>query len=69
MREFNNENIKTFKYLLENISWDNYLQTTSPNDSYNNFDKIFCGVYDIAFPNKTIVIKTKNLIGLWITNG
>lgn len=47
-REINNENIKTCKYLLENMNWDNYLQTQSPNVSYINFDKIFSGVYNLC---------------------
>lgn len=54
----NDENIKPFKYLQENITRDNYLQMPSPNDAYKNFDKIiFSSVYGIAIPNNTTLIK------------
>ena len=68
-RDFNEENIHTFKFLLKNIDWNKFLPLDSPNLAYDNFLKIFSDLYDIAFPNKEIEIKTKHLGTLWITKG
>ena len=49
-RDFNEENIQNFHFLLENINWDQFLPSNAPNEAYNNFLEIFSDLYDIAFP-------------------
>ena len=60
-RDFTEENIHTFEFLLKNIDWNRFLPLDSPNLAYDNFLKNFSDLYDIAFPNKEIEIKTKHL--------
>ena len=40
-RDFSNENIQNFQFLLENIKWDQFLPSNAPNEAYNVFKKIF----------------------------
>ena len=68
-RDFTEENIHTFEFLLKNIDWNRFLPLDSPNLAYDYFLKIFSYLYDIAFPNKEIEIKTKDLGTPWITKG
>ena len=68
-RDFTEENIHTFEFPLKNIDWNRFLLLDSPNLAYDNFLKIFSDLYDIAFPNKEIEIKTKHLGTPWITKG
>ena len=68
-RDFTEENIHTFEFLLKNIDWNRFLPLDSPNLANDNFLKIFSDLYDIAFPNKEIEIKTKHLGTPWITKG
>ena len=49
-RDFSNENIQNFQFLLENIKWDQLLPSNAPNEAYNIFLKIFSDLYDVAFP-------------------
>ena len=66
-RDFSNENIQNFQFLLENIKWDQLLPSNAPNEAYNVFLKIFSDLYDAAFPKKEIEIKSKYLNTPWIT--
>ena len=68
-RDFNEENIQNFHFLLENINWDQFLPSNAPNEAYNNFLKIFSDLYDVAFPKKEIEVKSKYLNTPWITIG
>ena len=68
-RDFSNENIQNFKFLLENIKWDQPLPSNEPNEAYNIFLKIFFDLYSVAFPKKEIEIKSKYLNTPWITKG
>ena len=36
-RDFNEENIQNFHFLLENINWDQFLPSNAPNEAYNSF--------------------------------
>ena len=36
-RDFSNENIQNFQFLLENIKWDQLLPSNAPNEAYNIF--------------------------------
>ena len=53
-RDFSEENIHTFEFLLKNIDWNRLLPLDSPNLAYGNF-------------LKEIEIKTKHLGTPWIT--
>ena len=66
-RDFSNENIQNFQFLLENIKWDQLLPSNAPNEAYNIFLKIFSDLYNVAFPKKEIEIKSKYLNTPWIT--
>ena len=68
-RYFSQENIDTFKFLLENIKWNQLLPTNSPDKAYDIFLKVFYDLYETAFPKKIIEIKTKYLETPWITRG
>ena len=35
-RDFNEENIQNFHFLLENINWDQFFPSNAPNEAYNN---------------------------------
>ena len=68
-RDFSNENIQNFQFLLENIKWDQLLLSNAPNEAYNIFLKKFSDLYDVTFPKKQIEIKSKYLNIPWITKG
>ena len=68
-RDFSNENIQNFQFLLENIKWDQFLPSNAPNEAYNIFFKIFSDLNNVAFPKKEIEIKSKYLNTPWITEG
>ena len=34
-RDFSNENIQNFQFLLENIKWDRFLPSNAPNEAHN----------------------------------
>ena len=40
-RDFSNENIQNFQFLLENIKWDQLLPSKVPNQAYNIFFNFF----------------------------
>ena len=40
-RDFTEENIHTFEFLLKNIDWNRFLPLDSPNLAYDNLLKIF----------------------------
>ena len=43
--------------------------SNNTNESYNKFLRKFCELYDVAFPETKIEIKTKNILSPWITKG
>ena len=51
---------RTFKYLLNHVDW-NYIVNSDANKSYNKFLMKFSELYDLAFPETKIEIKTKSL--------
>ena len=59
--DISSENIDTFKYLQENIKWDNILPANSPDKAYETFHFIFSDLYDTAVPKREIEIKTQHL--------
>ena len=67
-RTFNEESVDDFKYLLNHVDW-NYIVNSDTNESYNKFFMKFSELYDVAFPETKIEIKTKNLLSPWLTKG
>ena len=68
-RDINEDSIKYFKSILNSVDWDLITQTTTPDSSYNIFLDKFIKLYDIAFPERKVEIKQKNLTSPWITQG
>ena len=68
-QNFSDENIQNFQFLLEDINWDQFVHSNPPNEAYNILLKMFSDLYDVAFPNKNIEIKSKHLNTPWITKG
>ena len=66
-RDISSENIDTFKFLLENMKWDNILPAKSSDKAHETFLFIFSDLYDTAFPKREIEIKTQHLQSPWIT--
>ena len=60
-RDISSENIDTFKFLLENIKWENILPANSPDKTYETFHFTFPDLYDTAFQKREIEIKTQHL--------
>ena len=53
--------------MLNNVDWNLITQTSTPESSYNIFLDKFIKLYDIAFPERKVEIKQKNLTSPWIT--
>ena len=70
-RIFNEEPFDDFKYLLNHVDWNYivYIVNSDTNESYNKFLMKFSELYDVAFPETKIEIKTKNLLSPWLTKG
>ena len=68
-RKINEKTIMHFKSLLKNTNWNSIYQFNCPNQAYNCFLKHFAEIYDTAFPEYKIEIKTKSLLSPWITRG
>ena len=54
---------------MSEVNWGNLYLIPNPNDAYEYFLKVFSGIYDLAFPLKTISVKTKTLENPWMTKG
>ena len=68
-RDINEDSIKYFKSILNSVDWNLITQTSTPDSSYNIFLDKFIKLYDIAFPERKVEIKQKNLTSPWITRG
>ena len=49
-RKTNDKSIVYFKTLLSIVDWKHVLNKNSPNNAYNEFLRIFFGLYNEAFP-------------------
>ena len=49
--------IQEFRDILSEVNWGNLYSISNPNDAYEYFLKVFSGIYDLAFPLKTISVK------------
>ena len=45
-RKMNDKSIAYFKTLLSIVDWKHVLNENSPNDAYNEFSRIFLGLYN-----------------------
>ena len=68
-RDINETTKETFKNILKNYNWDTVKNESNPNNAYDKFIEIFSKAYDIAFPVKEVIIKTKTLLNPWFTKG
>ena len=66
-REINDKSIAYFKTLLSIIERKHVLNENSPNNAYNEFLRIFLGLYNEAFPKQKIKIKRKSFNSFWMT--
>ena len=60
-RIINADSIQEFKDILSEVDWGNLYSIFNPSDAYEYFLKVFSGIYDLAFPLKTISVKRKTL--------
>jgi hypothetical protein len=67
-RIYSEKNAAQFKSLLSQISWDDVLDSTNPDDSYNIFMDKYGAAHDEAFPETTISRKRAK-DKKWITTG
>ena len=56
-RIINSESIQEFRDFLSEVTWESLYSISNPNDAYEYFLKVFSGIYDLAFPLKTISVK------------
>ena len=68
-REINNKSIAYFKTPLSIVDWKHVFNENSPNNPYNEFLRIFFGLYKEAFPTQRIKIKRKSFNNPWMTKG
>ena len=68
-RIINADSIQEFRDILSEVDWGNLYSISNPNDAYEYFLKVFSGIYDLAFPPKTITVKGKTLQNPWLTKG
>ena len=59
-RTKNADSIQEFRDILSEVDWGNLYSISNPNDAYEYFLKVFSGIYDLAFPLKTISVKKKS---------
>ena len=58
-RIINADLIQEFRDILSDVNWGKLYLISNPNDAYEYFLKVFSGIYDLAFPLKTISVKKK----------
>ena len=68
-RIINADSIQEFRDVFSEVNWGNLYSISNPNDAYEYFFTVFSGIYDLAFPLKTMSVKTKTLQNPWMTKG
>ena len=66
-REINDKSIAYFKTLLSIVDWKHVLNENSSNNAYNEFLRIFFGLYNETYPKQKIKIKRKSFNSPWMT--
>ena len=56
-RIINADSTQKFRDILSEVTWGNLYSISISNDAYEYFLKVFSGIYDLAFPLKTISVK------------
>ena len=56
-RMINADSIQEFRDNLSEVNWGNLYSISNTNNAYEYFLKVFPGIYDLAFPLKTISVK------------
>ena len=56
-RETNDKSTAYFKIFLSIVDWKHVLHENFPNSAYNEFLRIFFGLYNEPFPKQQIKIK------------
>ena len=59
------DSTQEFKDILSEVTWGNLHSISSPNDAYDYFLKVFSGIYNLAFPLKTISIEKDSAKSLY----
>jgi hypothetical protein len=67
-RNFTDNNIAGFKYLLHKETWDEVLEPEQPNTAVNLFMNTFSYYSNIAFPLNVTCVGSTNT-NKWITKG
>ena len=68
-REINDKSTAYFKNLLSIFDWTHVRNENFSNNAYNEFLRIFLGLYNEAFPKQKIKIKQKSFNSPWMTKG
>ena len=68
-RKINDKPTAYFKTLLSIVDLEHVLNKNFPNNAYNEFLRIFFGLYNEAFPKERIKIKRKSRNSSWMTKG
>ena len=69
-RNFDQNNKDVFKNYLTNLSWNNVLESSCPNEAYNLFWNDFYYLFDLSFPKKKIKLnRNKHPINKFMTKG
>ena len=68
-REINDKSIACLKTFLSIVDWKHVLNENSPNNAYNEFLRIFLGLYNEALPKQKINSKRKSFNSPWMTKG
>ena len=68
-RLINNKTKKKFKNALQEITWDDAINSKQTDSAYEAFFNKFTSLYDKIFENYAVTVKSKTLKDPWITNG
>ena len=59
-RNFDHNNMDVFKNYLSNLTWNNVLSSSCPEESYNIFWEDFYHLFELSFPIKKIKLNRNN---------
>ena len=68
-RLINNKTKKKFKNALQEITWDDAINSKQTDSAYEAFFNKFTSLYDKIFENYAVTVKSKTLKDPWIPNG
>ena len=68
-REINDKSTAYFQNLPSIVDWTHVINENFSNNAYNEFLRIFLGLYNEAFPKQKIKIKQKSFNSPWMTKG